>query len=53
LAPDGALLLILGSGDDGLGPGEFDRPEGVAIRGQDVWFSDTYNERIVRYRIVE
>jgi DNA-binding beta-propeller fold protein YncE len=53
LAPDGALLLTLGSGDDGLGPREFDRPEGVAIRGQDVWFSDTYNDRIVRYRIVE
>lgn len=53
LAPDATLLLVLGSGDARLGPNEFDRPEGVAIRGADVWFSDTYNDRIVRYRIVE
>jgi len=53
LAPDGRLILTLGSGRGVLGPGEFDRPEGVAIRGADVWFSDTYNDRIVRYRIVK
>jgi YVTN family beta-propeller protein len=53
LAADGTLILTVGTGDDGLGPGKFDRPEGVAIRGADVWFSDTYNDRIVRYRIVE
>ena len=29
----------------------FNRPEGVEIRGSDVWFSDTYNDRIVRYRM--
>ncbi len=53
LAPDGRLVLTLGSGRGELGPGVFDRPEGVAIRGADVWISDTYNDRIVRYRIVE
>lgn len=53
LAPDASLLLTLGSGDAGLGPEAFDRPEGVTIRGTDVWFADTYNDRIVRYRIVE
>ncbi len=57
LAPDttGALtrVLELGSGRGELGPGKFDRPEGVAIRAGVVWFSDTYNNRIVRYRIVE
>ena len=53
LAPDERLVLTLGSGRGELGPGVFDRPEGVAIRGADVWFSDTYNDRIVRYRIVE
>ncbi len=53
LAPDNSLLLTLGSGKSGLGPGKFDRPEGIAINGTDVWFSDTYNNRIVRYRIVE
>ncbi len=53
LAPDASLIFTLGSGRGELGPGKFDRPEGVAIRGADVWFSDTYNDRIVRYRIVE
>ncbi len=51
LATDGALLLTLGRGEQGAGA--FDRPEGVVVRGSDVWFSDTYNDRIVRYRIVE
>ncbi len=52
LAPDGTLVLMIGD-RSGKGPGKFDRPEGVAIEGKDVWFSDTYNDRIVRYRIVE
>ena len=47
------LVLELGSGRGERGPGKFDRPEGIAIRAADVWFSDTYNDRIVRYRIVE
>ncbi len=47
------VLLTLGNGRSGLGPGEFDRPEGVTIRAVDVWFSDTYNDRIVRYRIID
>ena len=51
IAPDGELLQVLGSGQAGQGPGLFDRPEGVEIRGRDVWFSDTYNNRIVRYRM--
>jgi len=53
LAPDASLIFTLGSGRGELGPDAFDRPEGVAIRGADVWFSDTYNDRIVRYHIVE
>ena len=53
LAPDGTLIFTLGGNRAGLGPGKFDRPEGVAIVGTDIWFSDTYNDRIVRYRIVE
>ncbi|NKB60344.1 MAG: beta-propeller fold lactonase family protein [Alphaproteobacteria bacterium] len=51
LAPDTSLILTLGG--SGKGPGKFDRPEGVAIDGKNVWFSDTYNDRIVRYRIIE
>jgi YVTN family beta-propeller protein len=53
LAADRALLFTLGADRAGLGPGLFDRPEGVAVRGTAVWFSDTYNDRIVRYRVVE
>ncbi len=52
IAPDGALLQTLG-GERGLGEGVFYQPEGVEIRGEDVWFADTYNDRIVRYRAVE
>lgn len=51
IAPDGQLLQVLGSDDAGKGAGVFDRPEGVEIRGADIWFSDTYNDRIVRYRV--
>ncbi len=47
------LILRIGKEAAGIGPGLFDRPEGVAIRGSDVWFSDTYNDRILRYRISE
>jgi tripartite motif-containing protein 71 len=47
------LVYTLGEDRSGLGPGKFDRPEGVAIYQQQVWFSDTYNNRIVRYRIKE
>ena len=53
LAPDNKLFYTLGQDRAGLGPGLFDRPEGVVIYNQDVWFADTYNNRIVRYRIVE
>jgi len=53
IAPDGKLLQVLGSDRAGIGEGQFDRPEGVEIRGPDVWFSDTYNDRIVRYRVTD
>ncbi len=53
IAPGGQLLQVIGEGKAGKGPGRFDRPEGVAIRGQDIWFSDTYNGRIVRYQVIE
>lgn len=51
IAPDGTLLKVIGTTKAGKGGGVFDRPEGVEIRGRDVWFSDTYNDRIVRYRL--
>ena len=51
IAPDGTLLQVIGTDRSGKGEGVFDRPEGVEIRGADIWFSDTYNDRIVRYRV--
>ncbi len=51
IAPDGKLIQVLGGPRSGKGEGVFDRPEGVAVRGDDIWFSDTYNNRIVRYKV--
>lgn len=51
LTPGNQLLYTLGEDRSGLGPGLFNRPEGVVIYKNQVWFSDTYNNRIVRYRI--
>jgi len=51
IAPDGELLQVIGGEKSGKGPNLFDRPEGVEIRSKDIWFSDTYNDRIVRYRL--
>lgn len=47
----GKLTQVLGQDQADKGEGVFDRPEGVEIRGNDIWFSDTYNNRIVRYRV--
>ncbi|WP_422038969.1 hypothetical protein [Roseibium sp.] len=49
---DGAVLVgVLGTGTPGKGPNLFDDPEGVAIRGNEYYFSDSDNNRIVRYTV--
>jgi hypothetical protein len=53
IAPDGALIQVLGSAQAGQGPGLFYLREGVEIRGRDVWFSYTCNDCIVRYRMFD
>lgn len=53
LSPELKLILTVGTRESGMGPGVFYHPEGVEVLGDRVWFSDTYNDRIVRYRIVE
>ena len=53
ITPDNSLFYTLGENGSGQGPGKFDRPEGVVIHKNQAWFSDTYNNRIVRYRISE
>lgn len=51
IGPDGDLLLVLGSRRAEKGPGVFTTPEGVEVRGDTVWLSDSGNDRIVKYRI--
>ncbi|MES9854873.1 MAG: NHL repeat-containing protein [Candidatus Thiodiazotropha sp. L084R] len=51
IAPDGKLELVLGDGRPGRGPNKFKTPEGVEVRGTDLWLSDSGNNRIVRYRL--
>lgn len=48
----GDLLGTLGDGIPGLGPNKFDDPEGVAVHGTTYYFSDSDNNRIVRYVVV-
>lgn len=51
IRPDGKLDMVLG-GDPGLGPNKFRTPEGVEVRGTDVWISDSGNNRVVLYRVI-
>jgi len=45
------LLKIIGA-ERGKGPGLFTTPEGVEVRGDILWLSDSGNDRIVKYRMV-
>ena len=51
ILPNGDMPLVLGDGSPGRGPGKFATPEGVEVRGMDLWLSDSGNNRIVRYRL--
>jgi DNA-binding beta-propeller fold protein YncE len=51
IAADGELLLVLGTGKPGKGPNRFSTPEGVEVRGKTLWFSDSGNNRIVKYQL--
>lgn len=48
----GALLGVIGTGEPGRGPNLLDDPEGVAVRGSEYFFSDSDNNRIVKYVVV-
>lgn len=50
IAADGRLLLVLGSGSADKGPNLFTTPEGIEVRGNTLWISDSGNDRIVKYR---
>ena len=51
IGSDGKLLLVLGDGKRGQGADEFATPEGVEVRGNTIWFSDSGNDRVVKYAI--
>ncbi|KPK35663.1 MAG: hypothetical protein AMJ66_00565 [Betaproteobacteria bacterium SG8_40] len=51
IGPDGKLLYVIGSGKREEGPGKFATPEGVEVRGDTLWFSDSGNDRVVKYVI--
>lgn len=46
------MIAVLGTGKRGKGANLFATPEGVKLRGNDLWLSDSGNNRIVRYRIL-
>lgn len=52
IAADGTLLKVLGTGKPGKGPGVFTTPEGVEVRDDIVWISDSGNDRVVKYRMI-
>jgi hypothetical protein len=51
VAPDGKLRLVLGDGRRGKRVDEFATPEGVEVSGNTLWFSDSGNDRVVKYLI--
>ena len=51
IGTDGTLLQVIGTGRAEKGPGKFTTPEGVELRGETLWISDSGNDRIVKYRI--
>jgi DNA-binding beta-propeller fold protein YncE len=53
IGPDGNLLLTLGTGRSGRGPGQFTTPEGIETKGDTLWISDSGNDRVVKYKILQ
>ncbi len=51
IGTNGQVLLVLGTGEPGKGPGRFPTPEGVEVQGDRLWISDSGNDRVVQYRI--
>ena len=41
---------FIGTGEKGDGPGQLNWPEGIFVKGAEIWISDTYNDRILKYR---
>jgi len=51
IGPNGNLLHVLGNGKAGKGVNRFTTPEGVELRGNELWLSDSGNDRVVKYTL--
>jgi len=51
VTPGGGVAGVIGA-EAGLGPNRFRTPEGVAITDGTLFFSDSGNDQVVRYRVV-
>ena len=51
ISAEGRLLLQLGDGNPGKGENRFTTPEGIEVRDNTLWISDSGNNRVVRYRL--
>ena len=52
IGPDRELRFVLGDdGKPGRGIARFRTPEGVEVRGEELWLSDSGNDRVVKYRL--
>ena len=51
IGADGTMRIQLGNGTPSRGDYLLTTPEGVEVRGNQVWISDSGNDRILRYRI--
>ena len=43
------LIDTIGSGVQGDGDGQLNKPEGIDVHGDTVWVADTHNHRILRF----
>jgi len=51
IGANGNLLHVLGDGKAGRGVNRFTTPEGVELRGNELWISDSGNDRVVKYTL--
>ena len=51
IALDGTVLLVLGETTPGKGPMKFATPEGIEISEDNLWISDSGDDRIVKYEV--
>ncbi len=51
IGSEGTVVLVQGTGRPEKGEGKFRTPEGIEVRGDTLWISDSGNDRVVKYRI--